>query len=87
MFPAFHSFHDGYNKVMVHATDTDVVVISVAESSNFQNCEVCIAFGHGNKLRFITCRLIANELGTDASCVLLFTLCQDVILFQHSVGL
>ena len=57
---------------MVHATDTDVVVIAVSESSIFQSFEVCRAFGHGNKLRYITCHLTANELGTDASCCLLF---------------
>ena len=47
LFHASHSFHQGYNKVMVHATDTDVVVIAVAVSSIFENCEVWIAFGHG----------------------------------------
>ena len=31
-----------------------------------------IAFGHGNKLRYIPCHLIANKLGTDASSGLLF---------------
>ena len=72
LFHASHSFHHGYNKVMVHATDTDVVVIAVAVSRIFQNCEVWVAFGHGNKLRYIPCHLIANALGTDASCGLLF---------------
>ena len=57
---------------MVHATDTYVVVIAVAVSSILQNCEVWIAFGHGNKLRHIPCHLIANKLGTDASCGLHF---------------
>ena len=88
LFYASHLFHHGYNMVMVHATDTDVVVAAVSLSSIFQNCEVWIAFGHGNKLRYITSHLIANELGTDAFCrLLLSTLYQDVILFQHSVGL
>ena len=57
---------------MVDATDTGVVVIEVAVSSILQNCEVWIAFGHDNKLRYIPCHRIANKLGTDASSGLLF---------------
>ena len=57
---------------MSHATDTGVVIIAVAVSSILQNCEVLIAFGHGNKLRYIPCHRIANKLGTDAYCGLLF---------------
>ena len=67
LFYASHSFHHGYNMLMVHATDTDVVVVAVSVSSIFQTCEVWIAFAHCNKLRYITCHIIANELGTDAS--------------------
>ena len=58
--------------MMTHATDTGVVVIAVSVSSISQKCEVWIAFGHGNKLRYIPCHRIANKLGTDASCGLLF---------------
>ena len=76
---------------MVDATDTGVVVIAVAVSSILQNCEVWIAFGHDNKLRYIPCHRIANKLGTDASSGLLFfhamSGCDRLILFQHSVGL
>ena len=57
---------------MVDATGTGVVVIAVAVSSILQNCEVWIAFGHDNKLRYIPCYRIANKLGTDASSGLLF---------------
>ena len=57
---------------MVYAKDSGEVVIAVAVSSILQNCEVWIAFGHSNKLRYIPCRLTANKLGTDASCGLLF---------------
>ena len=57
---------------MVDATDTGVVVIAVAVSSILQNCEVWIAFGHENKLRYIPCHRIANKLGTDAFSGLLF---------------
>ena len=57
---------------MVDATDTGVVVIAVAVSSILQNCEVWIAFGHDNKLRYIPCHRIVNKLGTDASSGLVF---------------
>ena len=59
-------------KVMVHATDTGVLVFAVAVSSILQNCGVWTAFRHGNKLRYIPCHRIANKLATDASCGLLF---------------
>ena len=72
LFRAFHSFHHGYNKAMVHAKDTNVVVIAATHLSIFLNFEVWIAFRHGKKLHYILCHLIANELGTDAAGRLLF---------------
>ena len=57
---------------MIHATDTDVVVIAMAVANVFQNCEIWVAFGHGDKLRYIPCHLIAKELGKEASHGLLF---------------
>ena len=33
LFHASHSFHDGFSKMMIHATDTDVVVLAIAVSS------------------------------------------------------
>ena len=72
LFHSFHSFRYGQKKTMAHATYAGVVVIAVAVSSVSQNCEVWIAFGHGNKLRYISCYRIANKLETDASCGLLF---------------
>ena len=72
--------------MMAHATCTDMMVIAVAVSSIFQKCEVWIAFGHGNKLRYIPCHLIANKLGTDASCGFLFfhtaSGCETVLVFR-----
>ena len=58
---------------MVHATLTGGRgVIVVAVSSILQNCEVWIAFGHGNKVRYIPCHRMANKLGTGASYGLLY---------------
>ena len=48
---------------MIHATDTDVVVLAIVVSSVLQDCEIWVAFDHGSKLRFIQCHLIAAKLG------------------------
>ena len=62
LFHASHSFHQGFTKLMIHATDTDVVVLAIAVSSVLQDCEIWEAFGHGSMLRFIPCHLIAAKL-------------------------
>ena len=64
-------FH-GYRKLMVYATDTDVVVIAIAVASVLENCEIWVAFGHGSKVRYIPCHQIAVNLGSDTSMGLLF---------------
>ena len=43
----------GFSKVMIHTTDTDVVVLGIAVSEKLANGELWIAFGHGSKLRYI----------------------------------
>ena len=50
LFHAFHSFYHGFSKLMIHATDTDVVVLAIAVSGALQNSEIWVAFGHGSKL-------------------------------------
>jgi len=52
LFHASHSFHQGFTK-MIHATDTDVVVLAIAVSSVLKDCEIWVAFGHGSKLRYV----------------------------------
>ena len=39
LFHAFHAYNQGYRKLMVCATDTDVVVIAIAVASVLDNCE------------------------------------------------
>ena len=71
---------------MIHATDTDVVVLAIAVSSVLKNCEIWVAFGHGCKLRCVPCQLVSAELGNDG----VFCSCmryQDVILFLPSMEL
>ena len=57
---------------MIHATDTDVVVIATAVSSVLQDWVIWIALCHDATLRYIPCHLIAAELGNDASWGFLF---------------
>ena len=86
LFYASHSFHQGFTKLMIHATYTDVVVLAIAVSSVLKNCEIWVAFGHGSKLRYVPCHLISAELGNDG----VFCSCmryQDVILFPPSMEL
>ena len=47
---------------MMHATYTDVVVLAIVVSRVLQDSEIWVAFGHGSKLRFIPCHLIAAKL-------------------------
>ena len=74
---------------MIHATDTDVVVLAIAVSSVLQDCEIWVAFDHGSKLRFIPCHLIAAKLGNAGSWGLLLihalSGCDTVSAF-HRIG-
>ena len=91
LFHASHSFHQGFTKLVKHATDTDVVVLAIAVSSVLKDCEMWVAFGHGSKLRYVPCgrHLISAELGNEGrhgvfcSCMRY----QDVILFLSSMEL
>ena len=89
LFHAFHAYKQGHRKLMVCATDTDVVVIAIAVASLLENCEIWVAFGYGSKLRYIPCHQIATNLGSDASWGLLFlhavSGCDTVSSF-HGIG-
>ena len=89
LFHASHAFRHGFCKVMIHATDTDVVVLAVAVSSALEDGEIWVAFGHGSTLRYIPCHLIAAELGSETSRGLLFmhalSGCNTVSAF-HGIG-
>ena len=56
---------------MIHATDSVVVVLPIALSIVLKDCGIWVAFGHGSKLRFIPCHLIAAKLDDDGSWGLL----------------
>ena len=57
---------------MIHATDTDVLILAITASSDLPGCEVWLAFGHGTKFWYIAVHDIASQLGDLRSRGLLF---------------
>ena len=68
---AAHAFNNGAKSVMIYATDTDVVVLSVAVASLFTTCSLWVAFGHARNFRYIPVHTISECLGPDTSWGLL----------------
>ena len=71
----FHAFHDSQNglvKIMIHASDSHVPVITGGASRSMQNCKTWVAFGHRAILRYFPCHLIAPCLYDESSRGLLF---------------
>ncbi|WAR30058.1 LOW QUALITY PROTEIN: hypothetical protein MAR_003626 [Mya arenaria] len=68
-----HAFNEGHKHVLIHATDTDVVVLAVALIDLFTASDCClwIAFGHAKNFRYISAHSISKRLGPDASWGLL----------------
>ncbi|XP_068224257.1 uncharacterized protein [Palaemon carinicauda] len=52
-------------RIMVHATDTDVLVLDIVTTISMKDCELWLAFGHGTHFRYIRAHVIASELGND----------------------
>ena len=79
------AYHKGHQRIMVHATDTDVLVLAITTASVLPGCKLWIAFGHGNKFRYIAAHTIAAYLGAEKSHGLLFlhafTGCDSVSAF------
>ncbi len=69
---AANAYRNGYRKIVIQATDTDVVVLAVATASVLHGCDIWVAFGHGKTFRFIAAHDIATRLGTASACGLLF---------------
>jgi hypothetical protein len=65
MLHCAHAYHHGHQSIVVHATDTDVVVIAVSVSIQLPGCQLWVAFGHGDKFRFIATHSIAASLGPE----------------------
>ena len=59
------------SKVIIHATETEVVIIAAAVSSTLDNSQIWVGFHQGAKPRYVPCHLIAFKLGAESSWVLL----------------
>ena len=59
-------------RMVVVATDTDVVVLAIAVLSVLPGCFLWVQFGHGRHIRFIAVHDIAANLGAPRSAALPF---------------
>jgi hypothetical protein len=84
---AVDAYKQGYKRVMLHATDTNVLVLTICTISQFENCELWLAFGHAKHFRYIPAHLIATRLGKDVSFGLLFLLFLRALSGCDSVSL
>ena len=65
MLHCFHAYSNGMKRIMVHATDTDVLVLAIVTAISMEDCELWLAFGHSAHFRYIGAHVIASELGND----------------------
>ena len=72
MLHCAHAHQHGLKKIIVHATDTDVLVLAIATARVLEGCEIWLAFGHNKNFRYIAAHIITAELGDDWCKGLLF---------------
>jgi len=72
MLHCAHAYQHGMKKIMLHATDTDVLVLAITTASVLEGCEIWLGFGHKKNFRYIAAHTIAAELGDDWCKGLLF---------------
>ena len=65
MLHCAHAYHHSMKKIMLHATDIDVLVLAIAKANVLKECEIWIAFRHSKNFRYISAHTIAVELGDD----------------------
>jgi len=58
-----HCHQHSMKKIMVHATDTDVLVLAIVTASVLEGCDIWLA--HNKNFRYIAVHTIATELGED----------------------
>ena len=82
---AAHAYGQGHRKIIIQASDTDVVVIVIATTNILHGCKFWIAFSYGKRFRYVAVHIIANSLGASCSQGLLFlhafSGCDTVSLF------
>ncbi len=57
-----HHASQGHQRIMIPATDTYVLVLTIAVASILVGCELWIAFGHDAKLWYVAAHGISNNL-------------------------
>ena len=62
----------GFRKIVIRTVDTDVVVLSVAAVPKFQPAELWLAFGVGDKFRYLPAHEISQNIGQEMSEALPF---------------
>ena len=67
MMHAAHALNNGCKDVCIVASDTDVVVLTIALASLYSEFCIWIAFGHAKTFRYIPVHKIASKLGKDAA--------------------
>ncbi len=71
MLHAFHGYNHNIKKILIRATDTDVVVLAISAASTMADCELWVEFGTGKHQRLIAAHSIAAQLGPSQSSGLL----------------
>ena len=61
-----YAYGQGHLKIMIQASDTDVVVIAIATANIVHGWKLLIAFSFGQIFRYVAVHSFANSLG--ASC-------------------
>ena len=69
---AYHAYQHGHRRILIQATDTDVVVLAIRTASVLEGCELWVAFGHGKTFRYIAAHSMATKLGAESCQGLLF---------------
>ena len=82
---AKHAISSGNKRILIQATDTDVVVLGIAASSMLPEADIWIAFGHGATF-LVTNYLRLLELKIPKGFCF-FAHSRDAIQFWHSMEL
>ena len=75
----------GFSKLMIRTTDTDVVVLAVANIQNVSASELWVAFGVGKNFKYIPAHDVAHRMGPRSAAALpmfhAFSGCDTVSFF------
>ena len=55
MLHCAQAYHHDMKKIMLHATDTDVLVLAITTASVLEGCEIWLAFSHSKNFMQVHC--------------------------------